>query len=69
MCALIVGDQSVDIITCDTRTTAQWRANGQLLLNAADNECLTDPSAGRQSGTAVKVATCNGGAGQRWSLP
>ena len=69
MCALIVGDDTVHIITCDTRTTAQWRADGQLLINAADNECLTDPSGGRQSGTAVKVATCSGSAGQRWSLP
>ena len=69
MCALIVGDNTVDIIACDTRTTAQWRADGQLLINAADNECLTDPSGGRQSGTAVKVATCSGSAGQRWSLP
>jgi len=69
MCALIVGDDTVHIITCDTRTTAQWRADGQLLINAADNECLTDPSSGQQSGTAVKVATCSGSAGQRWSLP
>jgi len=69
MCALIVGDDTVHIITCDTRTTAQWRADGQLLINAADSECLTDPSGGQQSGTAVTVATCGGSAGQRWSLP
>jgi hypothetical protein len=69
MCALIVGDDTVHIIACDTRTTAQWRADGQLLINAANNECLTDPSVGTRSGTTVKVATCNGSAGQRWSLP
>jgi len=69
MCALIVGDDTVHIIACDTRTTAQWRADGQLLINAADDECLTDPSGGKQPGTVVKVSTCGGSAGQRWSLP
>jgi len=65
MCALIVGDDTVHIIACDTRTTAQWRIDGQQLINAADDECLTEPS----TGTAVKVTTCDGSAGQRWSLP
>ncbi|MCU7728673.1 ricin-type beta-trefoil lectin domain protein [Actinoplanes sp. KI2] len=69
MCALVVGDGSVQIVTCDGRTTAQWRVSGQLLVNAADSECLADPSGGNRSGTAVKVATCDGSAGQRWSLP
>lgn len=68
-CALIVGDDTVHIITCDTRATAQWRASGQLLINSANSECLTDPSAGTRSGTAVKVATCSSSASQRWSLP
>jgi hypothetical protein len=69
MCALIVGDDSVRVTGCDTRTTAQWRVSGQLLINAANNKCLTDPSSGATSGAAVKVTTCNGGANQRWSLP
>jgi ricin-type beta-trefoil lectin protein len=69
MCAMIVGDDTVHIIACDGRTTAQWRADGQLLINASNGECLTDPSGGTQSGTAVKVATCNGSANQRWSIP
>ena len=69
MCAMIVGDDTVHIIACDGRTTAQWRADGQLLINAADNDCLTDPSGGARSGTAVKVSTCSGSAGQRWSIP
>jgi len=64
-CALIVGDDTVHVIACDTRTTAQWRIDGQQLINAADGECLTEPS----TGTAVKVTTCDGSAGQRWSLP
>jgi hypothetical protein len=69
MCALIVGDDTVHIITCDTRTTAQWRAEGQLLINAANGECLTDPSAGTHPGTTVEVTPCGGSASQRWSLP
>lgn len=69
MCALILGDDTVHVTTCDGRTTARWRADGQLLINAANDECLVDPSAGTLSGTAVKVTTCNGRADQRWSLP
>lgn len=68
-CALIVGDNSVHIVSCDGRTTAQWRASDSTLINAADGECLTDPSGGRSSGTPVVVSGCNGSAGQRWSLP
>ncbi|MFI5890353.1 ricin-type beta-trefoil lectin domain protein [Actinoplanes sp. NPDC051513] len=69
MCALVVGDDSVRITGCDGRTTARWRVSGQLLINAAGNECLTDPSSGTAAGTPVKVADCNGRANQRWSLP
>jgi hypothetical protein len=68
-CALIVGDNSVRIITCDGRTTAQWRAANSLLTNAANGNCLTDPSAGSRSGTPAVVAPCGGSASQRWSLP
>ncbi len=68
-CALLVGDNTVQIITCDDRTPAQWRASGQLLINAANNNCLTDPSGGRTSGTGVTVTQCTGSASQRWSLP
>ncbi|MGK5681835.1 ricin-type beta-trefoil lectin domain protein [Actinoplanes sp. URMC 104] len=68
-CALVVGDRSVKIVSCDGRTTAQWRASGQLLINVSNNDCLTDPSAGRTSGTAVTVTSCSGSASQRWSLP
>jgi hypothetical protein len=69
LCALIVGDDTVQIVTCDARATAQWRASGQLVINASDGKCLTDPAGGARSGTAVTVATCSGGAAQRWSLP
>jgi len=68
-CALVVGDDTVHITTCDSRTTAQWRVSGQLLINAAGDKCLTDPSGGTNSGTAVTVTPCAGRAGQRWSLP
>ncbi|XVU22211.1 ricin-type beta-trefoil lectin domain protein [Actinoplanes sp. CA-054009] len=68
-CALVVGDRSVEIVSCDGRTTAQWRISGQLVINAAENGCLTDPSGGRWSGSWVKVGDCDGSAKQRWSLP
>jgi hypothetical protein len=69
MCALIDGDSTVHIVTCDGRTTAQWRVADSTLINAADNECLTDPSSGSQSGAGVVVTACGGAADQRWSLP
>ena len=68
-CALLVGDNTVRITTCDGRTTARWQISSQRLVNAANGGCLTDPSAGRTSGTGVTVASCNGSASQRWSLP
>ncbi|XVV09401.1 ricin-type beta-trefoil lectin domain protein [Actinoplanes sp. CA-131856] len=68
-CALLVGDASVEIVGCDGRTTAQWRVSGQLIVNASNDDCLTDPSGGRWAGTGVRVEDCNGSAKQRWSLP
>ena len=68
-CALAVGDNTVEIVSCDGRTPAQWRISNQRLINAATNTCLTDPSGGRRSGTGVTVSTCTGSANQRWSLP
>ncbi|GIF20707.1 hypothetical protein BJ973_001387 [Actinoplanes tereljensis] len=69
MCALILGDDTVHIVGCDGRTPAQWRTSGQLIINAANDECLTDPAGGATAGTAVTVTTCNGRANERWSLP
>jgi hypothetical protein len=69
MCALIDGDSTVHIITCDGRTTARWRVSNSTLINAADDECLTDPSGGSQSGAGAVVSACGGSASQRWSLP
>ncbi|MEU8818442.1 RICIN domain-containing protein [Actinoplanes sp. NPDC048796] len=68
-CALVVGDGSIQIVGCDGRTTAQWRVSGQLVVNASNNGCLTDPSGGRWSGARVQVVNCDGSAKQRWSLP
>ena len=68
-CALLAGDNTVDIAGCDGQRTAQWQVFGQLLINAAGGGCLTDPSAGRTAGTAVTVTPCGGSASQRWSLP
>jgi hypothetical protein len=69
MCALVVGDNTVHIVACDGRTTAQWRVANSTLINASDGKCLTDPSAGRQSGAGVVLTICGGSAAQRWSLP
>ncbi|GIM88432.1 ricin-type beta-trefoil lectin domain protein [Paractinoplanes toevensis] len=69
MCALILGDDTVHIVGCDGRTTARWRTSGQLIINAANDKCLTDPASGATAGTAVTVTTCNGRANERWSLP
>ncbi len=69
MCALIGGDNTVHATKCDGRTTALWTVSGQRLINAANAKCLTDPSGGTRSGTNATVTTCDGGAGQRWSLP
>jgi len=67
-CALAAWDDSVRIVRCDGRTTAQWRLDNQRLINAASNDCLTDPSEGRRPGTGVRVSDCDGSASQRWSL-
>ncbi|MEU4237676.1 ricin-type beta-trefoil lectin domain protein [Actinoplanes sp. NPDC026619] len=69
LCALVLGDNTVHVVGCDGRTTAQWRASGQLLINASNDKCLTDPSGGATSGTGVTVTTCDGRANERWSLP
>jgi ricin-type beta-trefoil lectin protein len=69
MCALILGDDTVHIVGCDGRTTARWRTSGQLIINAANDKCLTDPASGTKPGTAVTVTACNGRANERWSLP
>jgi hypothetical protein len=68
-CALVVGDNTVRITTCDGRTTAQWRVSGQQLINGSNALCLTDPSSGTTAGTGVTVTTCTGRANQRWSFP
>ena len=68
-CALVEGDNTVHIVGCDGRTTAQWSVAGQRLINAANSRCLTDPSGGSRSGTGVTVTECDGSAKQRWSLP
>ncbi|MBL7261638.1 RICIN domain-containing protein [Paractinoplanes lichenicola] len=68
-CALLVGGGAVEVTTCDGRTPAQWRASGQRLLSAVNNNCLTDPAGGRKSGSRVVVTDCTGSANQRWSLP
>jgi hypothetical protein len=68
-CAEAAGNGFVHLATCDGDATAQWTISGQLLINASTAQCLTDPSAGARSGTAVKVTTCGGSAAQRWSFP
>ncbi|SNR91893.1 RICIN domain-containing protein [Actinoplanes regularis] len=68
-CALLVGDDTVHLTPCDLRTTAQWRVTGDReLVNAANSNCLTDPSDGAIPGTRVVVAKCAGRSNQHWSL-
>ncbi|WP_436520001.1 ricin-type beta-trefoil lectin domain protein [Actinoplanes sp. HUAS TT8] len=68
-CALLVGDNTVHLTGCDHRTTAQWRVgDGQSLVNAANNQCLTDPSDGARPGTRVMVVKCTGRSNQNWSM-
>ncbi|GIF07962.1 RICIN domain-containing protein [Actinoplanes siamensis] len=68
-CALVVGDDTVHLITCDRRTTALWRMTGEgQLINAANDKCLTDPSDGARPHTRVVVVTCTGKSNQVWSL-
>jgi hypothetical protein len=69
MCALVVGDSTVHIVSCDGRTTARWSVSGHTLVNAADGQCLTDPSNGTKRLTGVTLARCSGAANQSWSLP
>jgi hypothetical protein len=68
-CAFATGDATVHIVTCDGRTPAQWRTSGQTVVNAANGFCLTDPSNGAGSGTAVTVTSCSGAPNQSWFLP
>jgi hypothetical protein len=67
-CALIVGDDTVHIVSCDGRTTAQWQTKGAELVNAANHRCLTDPTNGNHSGTGVLVTRCTNATNQRWTF-
>ncbi|MBW6437371.1 ricin-type beta-trefoil lectin domain protein [Actinoplanes hulinensis] len=69
MCAYLVGDGTVHLTRCDTRTTAQWQLfeNG-VLRNVSNGQCLTDPHSGAQPARAVVVTTCVGGNNQRWTF-
>lgn len=69
MCAYLVGDGTVELTGCDTRTTAQWALdeNGRL-TNAANGQCLTDPYFGARPGKQVTVTRCTGANNQQWSF-
>jgi hypothetical protein len=67
MCAYVVGDGTVELTSCDGRTTAQWQLfNNGTLTNAANGMCLTDPNSGARPGNGVTVTVCTGGNNQRW---
>ena len=68
-CASAGRDRAVRIGRCDDRDAAQWRRDGQRLINDAYDDCLTDPSGGRRAGSGVRIIDCDGSASQRWSLP
>ncbi|GGL18482.1 hypothetical protein GCM10012284_61410 [Mangrovihabitans endophyticus] len=66
-CAQVTGDQTVRSVGCDDRAGAQWRTGpGGTLVNPASGGCLTDPGA---AGATVRVAACDGGTTQHWSVP
>lgn len=68
-CAFLVGDDTVHLTGCDRRTPALWRTgDGGTLINAANNDCLTDPSEGGRPGTRVVVVRCTGKSNQAWSM-
>jgi len=69
-CAASADDGTVRLATCDARRAAQWRAGpDDILVNLATGDCLTDPSNGTQSGTAVRTEDCSAAERQRWELP
>jgi hypothetical protein len=66
-CAEATENDTVRVIDCDERASAQWRAASRgSLVNPAGGHCLTDPG---QAGAAAYAATCTGGSRQRWHLP
>lgn len=69
MCASVAGGGTVELASCDGRTTAVWKLfdNGTL-ISTASGLCLTDPSAGARPGSRVIVTICAGGSNQRWSF-
>ncbi len=69
-CAAAADDGAVRITGCGDRRAAQWRAGpDSSLVSLATDGCLTDPSTGARSGTAVRIEECAAAAGQRWELP
>jgi hypothetical protein len=69
-CATAADDGTVRLAGCDGRRAEQWRAGpDDSLVNLATAGCLTDPSAGTQSGAAVRVEECTAAERQRWKLP
>ncbi|MEV6349169.1 ricin-type beta-trefoil lectin domain protein [Actinoplanes sp. NPDC051851] len=68
-CVMLVGDRTVHLVGCDGRTTAQWQlTDDRELVNAANSDCLTDPSSGKRPMARVVVNDCNGRTNQRWTL-
>ncbi|WP_164842505.1 RICIN domain-containing protein [Actinoplanes solisilvae] len=68
-CATSFRDGAVRILRCDDREAARWRRDGQRLINASSDDCLTDPSGGRRAGSGVRVTDCDGSTTQSWSIP
>lgn len=66
-CAEATGDESVRLAICGSADAAQWRAGpGKSLVNLGGGRCLADPGDG---GRMVRLAPCDGGSGQRWTVP
>jgi hypothetical protein len=69
-CAQYTGSEAVKLVDCDGTAAGRWRVGtGSTLVNGSTGGCLTDPSAGIGNAIEVRLLACDGGAGQRWSLP
>jgi len=66
------GHATATMRACDGRTAQLWRPTTAGGLANAQNGfalCLADPSASHVNGTMLDLASCDGSAGQAWTLP
>jgi glucosylceramidase len=62
-------DSAIVLWDCLGKSTQKWRTGpNSSLVNPASGKCLDD-AAGGQGGVPFRLAPCDGGADQRWTLP